>query len=290
MSEKRMDRWRFLWSAAVLKRQDIPVAARLVYQGMLNRCNGDRRCFPSYETLADDCATTRRVVIRTVGTLRDLGLIVLERATASTPGFETWRPDRLPNVFILRDPNGVTARTPRKRANEVTPRTPRKRPRGDQAGTNGVTYRTPKQQKELLNKSKSYGLTAASPPPAAQKQPSKPPKRKPRKRDKLFDAVCELFDLETKTKGGQRRVGALVRDFRLLEATPDELVRRRERYRARWPDVEDTPDALLKHWNRFAADKTAAKSAGARVQSMTNYGDASHASTTTAHPRLSATA
>jgi len=251
-------RSRYAWLEAVIK-LEIEPTAKAVATALWLHTDAGGVAFPSVEALARKASLSGRTVQRALGTLDGLGLLVRCRPDAAMrkrmAAAHITRADRLPNAYAL-NLDGVTQATPREGGNGVTRAVGRSGPRGDTRCANGVTPLSPKQLIEQPIKSTSYRGTAAKPPPAPPKQPSKPPaKREPRKRDALFEAVCELFDLETKTKGGQRRVGALARDFGLLEATPDELVRRRERYRAAWPDVEDTPDALLKHWNRFATDK-----------------------------------
>ncbi|QNN24939.1 helix-turn-helix domain-containing protein [Planctomycetales bacterium ZRK34] len=74
-----------------------------------------------------------------------------------------------------------------------------------------------------------------------------------RKRDPIWDAVVEAFKLNPITKAERSRVGKIVRDLRAKGATPDDIRRRLERYRATWPDMTATPEALVKHWDMFAA-------------------------------------
>jgi len=53
------------------------------------------------------------------------------------------------------------------------------------------------------------------------------------------------------TKADLSRVGKLARDFKLKGTTPDEIRARLAYYRSGW-NAADTPEALLKHWDRFA--------------------------------------
>jgi len=80
--------------------------------------------------------------------------------------------------------------------------------------------------------------------------PSATPKRKP---DPVSDAVVELFFGGTLAAPHRSRVGKIVRDFKALNATPDEIRQRLERYRATWPNAKATPESLVKHWMEFAA-------------------------------------
>ena len=42
----------------------------------------------------------------------------------------------------------------------------------------------------------------------------------------------------------------LARDFK-LKGTPDEIKLRHAEYVRRYPDMADTPDAVLKHWDQM---------------------------------------
>jgi hypothetical protein len=91
-----------------------------------------------------------------------------------------------------------------------------------------------------------------------------------RKRDPIWDAVCEAFQLRPVTKRERTRVGGIVRDLKLKEAQPSDVWVRLARYRAQWPNAADTPEALLKHWDRFA---TPPKPEPGRIRSGQNvYG------------------
>lgn len=92
----------------------------------------------------------------------------------------------------------------------------------------------------------------------------------PRQRDEIWDAVCEAFKLTPVTKRERTRVGGIVRDLKLKEATPADIVTRLARYRAEWPTITATPEALLKHWDLFA---TAPRATAGRVHGGANaYG------------------
>lgn len=71
-------------------------------------------------------------------------------------------------------------------------------------------------------------------------------------RDEIWDAICETWGMKPITKADCSRMGRLARDFRLKGATPAELRVRLDRYRLAWPQAADTPEALLKHWDRFS--------------------------------------
>lgn len=86
------------------------------------------------------------------------------------------------------------------------------------------------------------------------------PADKPRKRtlkDDLWDSVCKQFKLKPTTKRQQTRVGKIVSELLELKATVGQLEQAVVRYRRDWPKMECTPDAVLKHWEKFQHDKNA---------------------------------
>lgn len=102
------------------------------------------------------------------------------------------------------------------------------------------------------------GTSSATAKPSARKKAEKTPGEKeskpraPRPNDQLWNALCALFGLKPVTEKERTRVGGLVRDLGLKEALPDELPVRLARYRAKYPNAAETPEALLKHWDQMA--------------------------------------
>ncbi|MEE9597951.1 MAG: hypothetical protein V3V96_14355 [Acidiferrobacterales bacterium] len=78
-----------------------------------------------------------------------------------------------------------------------------------------------------------------------------PTKKRTRKRDLIWDAVCEVFALEPVTRPQEKRIGKVVAEFKQHKATAEEIRQHAERYRREWPKMSDTPEAVLKHWERF---------------------------------------
>ena len=68
----------------------------------------------------------------------------------------------------------------------------------------------------------------------------------------LWDVLAELFYPSGVAPGQRKHVGALVRDFKAKNATPEEIQKRADRYRRAWPDMSCTANALLEHWDEFA--------------------------------------
>ncbi len=85
-------------------------------------------------------------------------------------------------------------------------------------------------------------------------QPTSAAKATARKRrqDEIWDAVVDLFGLKPATTTEKSRVGRVVRDLKLKNATPGSIAAVSSPYRREWPDMAFTPEALLKHWDQFA--------------------------------------
>lgn len=71
-------------------------------------------------------------------------------------------------------------------------------------------------------------------------------------RDALFDAVQAEFGIKAVTRRDATRIGRIVSDLLAHNATPDDLKARIAAYRKAWPRIECTPEAMVKHWQRFA--------------------------------------
>ena len=75
----------------------------------------------------------------------------------------------------------------------------------------------------------------------------KPKKPKERKRDEMFDAISEIFNISPKGSGGSR-IGRLKRLFVDHGATPDEIKKRVRVYKELHPTWDLTAEAVEKHW------------------------------------------
>jgi hypothetical protein len=75
--------------------------------------------------------------------------------------------------------------------------------------------------------------------------------KKPRKPDPVWDAVCEVFTFNPQTQAEKKRVGKLVRDFKIkLADFPDKvytLTRLIKEHKKKWKDIVPTADSVLKH-------------------------------------------
>jgi hypothetical protein len=88
-----------------------------------------------------------------------------------------------------------------------------------------------------------------------------------RPRNEMVEVVAELWYCGKILRPHAKRIGQLARDFRDLEATPDEVRRRLKAYKKRWPDVTASPSALIKNWFEFEPPKKRDASNGA-IQSI----------------------
>lgn len=71
-----------------------------------------------------------------------------------------------------------------------------------------------------------------------------------RKRDEIWDALeHELGPVSTKSERGSRNQA--VKQLREIDATADEVHAKARAYRVRWPTVEITDQALVKHWSKL---------------------------------------
>lgn len=93
--------------------------------------------------------------------------------------------------------------------------------------------------------------------------PLNPPSKQIRKPDELWDTlVDELGEPATRTERGKRNDA--VKQLRDAGATPGEVRLRMARYRRRWPQVELTDQALVKHWTVMGREEPAANGPGPR--------------------------
>lgn len=67
-----------------------------------------------------------------------------------------------------------------------------------------------------------------------------------------WDALVSGIGIAPATSQERGRYGKVVRELRGLGATPDDILARCANYRARWPDMDLTPEALMNHWSRMA--------------------------------------
>ena len=96
---------------------------------------------------------------------------------------------------------------------------------------------------------------ADKPEPKAKAKRHPKAEKPPREPDLIWDAVCAAFGIKHVAPTDQSRIGKIVRDLKAKGADPADIAVRLDRYRAEWPNAADTPEALVKHWDRFATER-----------------------------------
>jgi hypothetical protein len=74
-----------------------------------------------------------------------------------------------------------------------------------------------------------------------------------RKPDPIWDSIVSVFGFDSTklTKGDRSRIGKVVRDLKIKQATPDEIRARYERMATAWRTRRFGPEALVKHWDQY---------------------------------------
>lgn len=67
-------------------------------------------------------------------------------------------------------------------------------------------------------------------------------------KEEFWDALKDIFELDPRTQRDEGRLYEQCMEFRLKGATVEEVKRRAAVYRAKWPDVAFTVNAVLKNW------------------------------------------
>jgi hypothetical protein len=72
-----------------------------------------------------------------------------------------------------------------------------------------------------------------------------------RQQNPIWDCIAGLWFGGSVPEPARSRVGKICRDLKSMGATAEELCRRHDNYVLTWPKIEDTPEALVKHWCRM---------------------------------------
>lgn len=74
-----------------------------------------------------------------------------------------------------------------------------------------------------------------------------------RKPNPVWDMICKIWNMDPVTKSDKSRLGKLSRDFtlKLKGANSENIKSLKEIFENEWKGTECTPEALLKHWDRF---------------------------------------
>jgi len=74
------------------------------------------------------------------------------------------------------------------------------------------------------------------------------------KRNLLWDKVVSVFRLSPVTKTELTRIGKIARDLKLKQATPEDVGSVVKRYKSKWPTMDCTPEAMMKHWDMLMTE------------------------------------
>jgi len=109
-------------------------------------------------------------------------------------------------------------------------------------GGRPVTKKEPKNNL-LVNLEKT---SSPSPSPSSKSIPAKG-----RKRDPIWDIVCDLWGLKPQTPTEKSGLGKIVREMKTKGGTPELIKDLKEVYEREWPTMNCTPRAVLSHWDTF---------------------------------------
>jgi hypothetical protein len=258
----------------LLANRGLPLGAKVLWATIADRIGSNGRAWPGIRTLANDLGTDVKAILRWLKALETTGLLTIDRrgsgrsnsyqlkSVGESPALATDQRSLFTHKSVGESPT-VPADRCRRIAYSGVGESPTEalanRLRNQTDPLNQTQMRTPKDgpvhdNPELPEAGPAealplldLGLPPKIDPAAAITVPARPA-------DLLWDSVCGLFDLKPKTKADRTRCGRVVRDLKTKGATPDELRTRTNRYKAEWPSVECTPEAVCKHWERFARD------------------------------------
>ncbi len=228
----------------VLRRTDLTAIDKIVFAELVNLMGDKGACWPGQRHVARECGISLKAINRAIHRLQEAGLIDVERrgGLKGPPEGRTCRYRRSPRDNVQRSPRDNVQRSPRDNVPPETTLSFRRRQRSLSVHPDVV----PETTEEIKVRDQEKRLTTAH---------AEKPSSKPRARDSIWDSVCELFSLKPITKADRTRIGRIVADLKLKSATAGEIRVRLERYRREWPRAADTPEALVKHWDRFGQDK-----------------------------------
>lgn len=79
-------------------------------------------------------------------------------------------------------------------------------------------------------------------------RPVPKPKDEPRPPNPLWDALVTGIGVTPQTTPERSRYGKAVRELAAAGAAPADVLLRCQHWRAKWPDMDLTPEGLVKHW------------------------------------------
>lgn len=245
---------RYKWSDSLLQRTDLSPGCKMVGQFLCNRAdNKTLESWPSQAVIAAGVGVSVRWVRSGLQSLQAVGLIQDVGSHGEDPRYAT-------RVYKLCSQGGTSVPPSDRNSRSALRPEPQFRSEPNpgrnsatiQGGTpahNAHTVSLGTDHKRTSQKSTPTEYAAKPHQPPSKSAESKP--KKPRPRNVLWDAVCETFKLEPKTRAQCTRVGKRAKEFGELGATPADIQTRAQRHRTTWPDCECSPESLLKWWNKF---------------------------------------
>lgn len=219
----------FSWRGAIASKDSglTPTVRHVALNLSLHMSERGDSCFPAVGTMVEETGLADSTVRASLRTLCDEGWLVKEErfradGSRSSNTYTATVPERLTPHRVPVDP-------------PLLPVDPPPRDGGPPPCDGGRSEDVSESVTEVKNASRADAAKAAP---------------RQRARDLLFDAMtdaCGIIQTEmTRTLHGQ--ASKAVKELRGAGATPDEVLRRAEVYRATYPDSSLTPAALCKHW------------------------------------------
>jgi biotin operon repressor len=83
----------------------------------------------------------------------------------------------------------------------------------------------------------------------------------PRKRDELFEKIADVcgWELSNLTKSARGQLNKAAKELRDVGATADQVGGKAAAYKEKYPGIELTPTALIKHWAALYVRKVETK-------------------------------
>jgi DNA-binding transcriptional ArsR family regulator len=198
-------------------------------------------CFPSMDSMAEETGLHKATVIRHLRILEEAGWLSVRRKK---------RPGRSDvNHYTALVPTAVVQLVSEEMSVRVAQDDPSSPERVAQDRGKGRTER-PEFFSEDVN---TLGAEQARTPEAGSKPPAL---RKARAPDPVWDAMVDACGLAgtSPTPGERGKWNKAAKDLRSAEATPEEIHRRAQTYRRRYPQTTITPLALSNNWAALGVD------------------------------------
>jgi hypothetical protein len=241
-----------IFQSAAIDDQRLGNAAFRVLAALGSYADANGVCFPSQATIAGRLKVSRQAVAKCLAQLESLGYIAVthqfgpngaKRNSLYRLNFAIAAPTQ-PDVASPTQPE-VAETQP-----QVAPTQPQKL-----LPTQPITLH-PTQPEVATHATSEVAYNVPSNDPIVTTHKNDPKKvtslpRARRPADDVWDAVEEVVGWTPTTKPERDRFGRVVTTLLGHNATGDEVRRRGGNYRATWPHLDLTPEALVKHWSRF---------------------------------------